>query len=303
MTTHRARGGGMRRVIIGLFLSLITLAFPGCDEQNASLDTPQAVLDSTLLAMSKLKTYTLNVNLSKVSKNPEQPDSVVYTHTWQSESLVDASLRKMKQNMNIDDSIFQSSPDFFFDRYFSDGWSYLDGRMFHGKYPWKKNELTQALWDARTGLPGLLTLLRSATDTRMLDNEFVGGKECYVLETSPAAATIVEWILSQKQEYGPSIYSGNWAADAESSRETYLSSIKNSSLKVWVAVNDTLIVKAEIHAGFDITYISDRWVLSGETPQKARALVDFAADVGFSNYNRRVSIKVPADALKAEKDS
>jgi hypothetical protein len=286
----------LRRVLITLSLILIILGIPGCIEQHEPLDAPQAVLDSTLLAMSEVKTYTLDFNLIRTSKSPEHPDAMPSTDIWQSESLVDVTLRKMKQSMNIDDA------DFFFDQYFSDGWSYVDGRMFHGKNPWKKRELTQVLWDARTQLPGLLMLLRSSADARLLGNEYVNGKECYVLDMTPASANLIDWILSQKQEYGPSIYFGNWAGDAESSRETYSSSLQNSSLKVWVAVDNSLIVKAEIQAGFDITYTTARILLPGEVPQKARALVDFAGEMVFSSYNRRVSIKVPADALKAEVD-
>jgi hypothetical protein len=112
---------------------------------------------------------------------------------------------------------------------------------------------------------------------------------------------MAEWIISQQQPGGPSLRW--WHTTSERSKEIYTKAFNNSIIKLWIAKNNYLIMKAEISANFEVTPLilepSDVPLSNAEAIDYGfdKIIADFHWQMNYSSYNQPVIIKLPQEAL------
>lgn len=249
--------------------------------------------------MSSVNTFTLDTvltntfavysnNAGDTAATPATP-----TTTWNGHRVVDLGQQKLYLNMDIE----TAATPFIFERYLIDGTEYFNSTspvMYHGGMPvspWITRQ-NASLWDAEIQIPQLIALMKTTSQTNLLNSENLDGVECYVLDVVPSNEATADWIVSQDQWEGPGLTLSH-GGPTLIGKGAYMKYNKGSSVKLWIGQDNYLVLKSEVSANFSATS-QELGMNSASAINKITS--DFQGHMLFSNYNQPVDIRPPTEA-------
>ncbi len=263
------------------------------------------IILKSMSALNKVDSYKLDANLTEAySVIGEKDSNTVLTH-WKIRKLVSIVQKELQMATNVEQNGVNISS---FEVYIIDEWMHLNSILPHindsSGIPganWKKVKLSDETWTPESQIIPQIELLETSIKANLTGSENVNNVNCYVLNVTPTARSVADWVISQQQPDGPSLRW--WHTSAERSREIYTKAYKNSFIKLWISKDSYLVMKADISALFEVTPSilepADVPLINTEVTDYGfgKIIADFHWQMNYSNYNQPISIKLPQDAL------
>lgn len=278
----------LRKTLLAVILMLSVLpGLAGCGGPSTPIVASQ-IVQRTLTALGKVTTFTLDSDVINTYKVGLASTPNVTTSEWKGTRTVDLPSHSMKLDMTITGSVSMKV-----ERYVTGGWDYLQALspgLSHGGSPWTRNPVNDQQWTRDAQLPYYVELLKGVGDVTLSGSYTINGTACYVLSITPPAGVMVDWVTGQEQPVGPQLdimYGGGVPvvrADA----------YRGGTVLLWIDKSTFLPVGARIEADFagDVGGGLD----SAVTPTTNPVDSGFQGTMMFSNYNRPVTVDVPAAA-------
>ena len=313
-----------------VFLTVTLLAFSSCQSiksvtivkmttsptsslENANNFPPnpaQQAITKAISAMSQLNSFSINSDVTAQDIFQENSQSLRSVIRWNGEKSIDIPNNKMQMSTTIDNGDLNgvnSSENYgmftintYYDKEYSYEQAWTPGAGNTGGI-WSKSILPEEIWSSEYQLSPILNLLKSAGQVIALSSEEVNGEYCQVISFVPSAEAVAGWVLSQEQLPGPSL-----SVSFESAivgKDMFIKTYQGGIFQIWIATDSHLIMKAEFNPIFGATsgeLIKDRGEQHSSLGDITGETCEFIGQLTFLNYNRRVSIQVPQEALNAQ---
>ncbi len=262
----------------------LSAGLAGC---AAKEPTAQEIVTSAVSATGKVDNYKIDTDIAMTISGLNNPVMEKMDIVMNGTSTADIKNKRMQAKMNAAMDIpGQGKQSVVMDLYMLDGWMYsrMDVPMLGQQ--WIKMKLPEQAWQAQNQTAQQIELLKTAVKVESLPNETVNGTACYVLKITPDAKAVMNWMLSQQ-------FSGMDELDVDTAG--LAESVKNVSVKEWIAKDTYLITRAEMSAFFDTSS------LGSPTPSGSdeAVSVSMSGQVRFYDYNKGASISLPHEAENA----
>jgi len=288
----------VKKLIVFTLLAILllsTFACGGGGEEEEATPTPTAELTAeevrglVIAAYDEMETWETGMDVVMEMQITEFGESGELTHTMDFESVIDASKRRMRFDMEIYVEMTGEPPQHIrVETYIVDDYVYTNTVVPAGQPPgWVKSAMPEGYWEQFDALLQLNNILPDV-EVDLLGTDIVEGTECYVLDMTAA----LEELLAMK---------GLWAAVAGPLPPgfDFEELIADYSLTAWVAKDTFFPLK---------TSSSMEMVLTSESPGMPPGVVaeDFDAVLNaeaiqiYRNINQPVSIELPPGAEEAE---
>lgn len=288
-------------LIILVTLSILALPIIGWGMESMA----QEIILKSTSALNRVDSYKLDTNLVEAYIVVDETSSTITTTHWKINKSCNIARKEIQSSINVEQNGMEISS---FEVYIVAGWAYLNQVLpvvYGGSSAsWVKQGLTDETWMRESQICPQIELLKTPSKVDLAGSENVNGVDCYVLNVIPTAKSMADWVLSQQQANGPSLYW--WRITAEWSREIYAKAYKNSFAKLWIAKDSHLVIKTDISALFEITPSilkpADVPLCNTEVTCYGfdKITVDFHWQMNYSNYNLPVSIELPEEALNTQ---
>ncbi len=265
----------------------------------------EIILKSTSV-LSKVDSYKLDTNLVEEYIVVNETSSTVTTTHWKINKSCNIARKEIQSSISVEQNGMNISS---FDVYIIGGWTYvhsvlpyINNSSTSSGAPWKKVKLTNETWTRESQISSQIELLKTPIKVDLAGSENVNGVDCYVLNVTATAESMSDWVLSWQQQDGPSLY---WWSSGRS-REIYTKAYKNSFIKLWIAKDSYLVIKADISTLFEVT---PSILKPSDVPLCNTGEVTYGFDkittelhwqMNYSNYNLPVSIELPEEALNTQ---
>ena len=267
-----------KRFLILIILALILVLPFGSVACNKITD--REVVSNVLDAYSKLKTYSVEENITAVTKVVGGDRAGIRLTSENSTGIIDIIGRRFEINTMQD-----GSP--------SPGWQtfnrmFLENEWLYGKSDflnyedsdheiWVKLDLgdDDRLWKDNNLLGQQIELLSTATEITSMRNERINGIDTYVLEIKPDWQVLSNWLSLQPPWRGPRFFDLPALA-------------KSLAFRVWVSQDTYLVLKSTIEVEFEMVSFDS-----------SKSTVELNGEVIFNDYDAPVNIKIPQEALEA----
>jgi hypothetical protein len=201
--------------------------------------------------------------------------------------LVDSGNRKMFLSLDtILDVPDEGEQTVNMETYMVDEWVYIKITSPPMGSNWMKMKMPEEMWESSNQFEQQRQMFENALEVKFAGTEEIDGATCYVVEITPDAET-TEAMLSQIQM--PEI------PDVDFSQINFADMIKQLSYKVWVAKDDYLFRKVEYNMAIEI--LPENFGATAEDFGKITE--DITTVIVFYDYDKPVSIEVPAEAMEA----
>ena len=275
-----------RIVFVGvLVIALMATLLVGCADKELTQEDLEQLVNDVLVANAEVETVKFDVNTTTKMEMIGGPQPEGATMVGEGTGAIDSANREMQIIIDMDIDVpgkaKQSMP---MESYLVDGWIHIKVSVEEKGAQWVKMQLPDEMWDSQSQISQQIELLKTAKEVNFLGSEDVNGTDCYVVEVVPGTEALNK-MLSQIQM--PNI------EGADLSQFSFADMIKEMSFKQWIAEDGYLIMKSETHVVMEIT--PEDVGASVEEFQKITA--DQSAVMVFYDYNKPVSIELPAEAL------
>ena len=271
---------------------IFSFVLTGC---NGSPNAKQ-IVSKSISAINKTQTYALDSNITNIYTVVGGDNQRVNTAGWINSGVFDIRQAKMKMTSTIDSNYSGAQIHWLGEKYIVNRQEFISNQLNYGNSTWVKKELPDKSPISKSELFQQANLLKTASNVVLAGNEKVEGMDCYVLNITPSVQTIIEWVISQEQPYGPQLDVMNGGAITVVRADAY----RNASVKLWIDRDTFLPVKAEIQAVFQGDVGEGSITETPYTPSTNPVNSTFNGQVIFSNYNQPVTIELPPEALNAE---
>jgi len=282
----------MMRKILPLFLVLIlSFAFVGCGGGGETL-TPEQIdqlVANVTSAQEDIETYQFDIDMGMTLDvtGGTQPGTITMDASGDGAmSLVDQKTKMMlTMTMNIPgmgkETMEQES-------YLVGGWMYIRQSMAGMDLGWMKMEMPEETWETQNQLDQQIEFLTGGdlSLVKFLGSKKVSGVDCYVVEVTPDMVDLANY-LSQQQ--------GMEDLTAVDLTKLIIA-IKRFSIKVWLAKDSGLCMKASDHIYMEMT----PELLDMPEGKFEKMAMDMDIEITFRDYNKLVSIILPPEALEAQ---
>jgi hypothetical protein len=282
----------MKRVLltIGLCLFLFSGLMVGCEGQSTNSEEVDKIVSNLLETNAAVDNYKAEISILQdfhVEKGADHEK--VYdamTLIGSGEGMLDLANGEMQMtlttNMEIAGESAQSTT---VETYIVDGYVYSKYPTPEGDMEWIKMAMPQGMWDKQNQLVEQAEILKDADSVKYLGEENIDGMECYVVEISPNDK-VIEKLLSQ--------------IDLPVTNSQVKSSIsrivKDLLIKHWVSKDSYLIVKTKEHAAIEVEPND----IGMDSNEFKKMIINFDSEMKFFDYNKQMSIELPAGALDAK---
>lgn len=267
----------MREKILSAMLVLLILAAAIACGSGGEKITGQELVDSALASMQNQETYGFETSMYFTMSGTLGGEYGEMDSSMDYKGVADMTAQKMQMDMTTIMSVratTQTEETSTFKIYIMDDIAYYGLVSQVAPTKWVKGDVSQDLWDTQDYVSKQMELLRGA-EAEILGTETVKGIDCYKAEISPDMDVLVKYMSSQLGEEYPSV-------------EFSEDSISNYSLKGWFARDTFFPMKS--HQEFDM-----KIDIEGD-----EATYHFIIDTLFYDWNKSVSIELPAEAEEAE---
>lgn len=254
----------------------------------------RATLDKIISAMNQATSYKLESDVTNDYELVTDSHPGTDVTEWKGTRLFDVPSQEMGMQMTVTNGTIVYA----FGEYIKDGYTYLQNVYKGNGSPWGKSKLNEIRWKYETQLPDLSEILVTAAGFSQWGDENINGTDCYVIDVTPTAGAMIDWIYSQEQSYGPSFKVMFGGGIPVVRQDAY----NGGSVKIWVGTGSYLPLQVVFDTDFK-GYVGGGPQPPGTYPPKPTTnLIDcsFHGELDFSGYNEPVNITLPPEALTAK---
>jgi hypothetical protein len=250
-------------------------------KNSTTAPNAQDIAAKTLKAAENLKTLKFTMDFSMTLDFPTSQS--VRTMKMQQNATGSINVPNKEMALDIDmtmDMSGQGNQSISAELYSRDGWMYMKSILPGGKTQWNKMKLTDELWNQQSKLSGMTDLLKSPINLDLVASEKINGIDCFVLNITPNASSISNWMsgnLQTGQTTNPGINS--------------TSDFGNIVVKEWIAKDTYLLVKQQISLKMNSSQTTTG------TSGTGGMIMD--ATLTYFDYGKPVTIQLPSEALTA----
>ncbi|HEY78099.1 MAG TPA: hypothetical protein G4O09_03190 [Dehalococcoidia bacterium] len=276
------------KIVLAISLALtLSLAAFGCGEGELTQEDIERIVADATTANAAVNTVSFDMEMEMLMDITTPDGPVQMTMVSNGTGTVDQANQKMKILMDMTMDIPElGQQDMDMEMYATGGWMYMKMDIPGLGERWVKMPLTEEMWQSQSQFEQQVELLRTAREVTFHGSETVNGTACYVVEIVPDMAVLFD-IISQQQMPGMEDMSmagldmGDW--------------FKDFSIKLWVAKDSYLMMKAEEYLLMEIT-AGD---LRGSEDDSGKMTMDANITMTCYDYNEDVFIELPEEALEA----
>jgi hypothetical protein len=260
-------------------LVLAVLALVGCGSSETKVSADVVVQDA-LAAQADVSSSHVEITLTASAEGTMSGSSLNATVDAAANGDIDWANKKMKSHVGMTIGYGSISFQMTADAYAVDNVAYTQWTAMGNTDNWTKSVMPVDFWFTQDNSQFINSLLESI-EAESLSNEKVGGVNCYVLQLTPDIAAIQQ-MLSQQ-------------SSTEEEIPDIASLIQNLSIKVWVAKDTSRVTKIEIVLSAHLTAEALGHTATGDVLD-----ISLTLTMEASNFNKLVSIELPAEAQNAE---
>jgi hypothetical protein len=272
---------------LGLIL-LVSTALTGCAVKDP---VAQDVLNNSLTAMAKTTSYKVDFSMTWNMEMTGGTEPGKMTMDMTGNGVTEIKTKNTHINLDINADYLGQNEKLSMEMYSVDPWQYIKMSGMGQNDQWTKLKSTSSSALSSSLSQGqideLTTLMKSSTKSTLTTNEKLNGINCYVLEIEPDLAALWQWMMSQQAE---SLSSG-----VDFSKMDLSKIIQSFGVKYWIAKKNFQIIKADAN----MTMALDAATLGLSTDESGSMTMSMLMSASFSDYNKPVTIEVPAEALNA----
>jgi outer membrane lipoprotein-sorting protein len=276
------------KIVLAISLALtLSVAAIGCGEGELTQADIERIVADAATANAAVDTVSFDMEMEMLMDVVSQDEPAQITMVSEGTGTIDTANQQMKMVMNMTMDIPEmGQQDMDMEMYVTGGWMYMKMDIPGLGEQWVKMPMTEEMWQSQSQFEQQVELLRTAREVTFHGSESVNGTACYVVEVVPDMAVLFE-IISQQQMPGmegidmDGLDMGDW--------------FKDFSIKLWVAKDGYLMMKAEEYLLMEITAAD----LGASQDDLEKITIDMNRTMTCYDYNEEVSIELPAGALKA----
>jgi len=274
----------LKRLLVLSLALVLALAFVGCE------GLPQGEIDQIIAGATASQFDTVSFDMHMLMEVGVTGESSTVT-TSISFDITNGVMDVVNEEMYYAMAIMMDIPlmgeqELAGDVYLVDGWMYTRMEFFGLGEQWAKTEVNEETWQQQDPLSGQLEFLAAAVEVNYLRTETVDDVECYLFEIVPDMEALGELLSEETAGMGMIDFSQFDLAEL----------CADLSVKEWIAVDSSLLMKAEIYLALEMSAseagVSEEGIDSVTT--------EVTMVVNFHNYNEPVFIELPPEALEAE---
>ena len=273
---------GKGRSFVLILVLLAVLALVGCGSSETKVNADEVVQDA-LAAQAGVDSSSMEITIDATVVGVVNDMDLNVSLDGTVTSDMDWVNKKMKGHMGM--NVGLTSPMTFQtqvtgDMYAVDNISYIQLTMMGSTDNWTKASLPVDFWYTQENEQFIENLLEAA-DAESLQDQKVGGVNCYVLKLSPDYAAL-QTMLEQQADTGEEV-------------PDIASLITNLSIKVWVTKDTSYVTKIEIELSASVP----SEVIGGAAGEEGLD-ISLTVTMQMTDVNEAVSVELPAEAEDAE---
>jgi hypothetical protein len=276
------------RIVLAITLVLaLSLAAFGCGEGELTQEDIERIVADAANANATVNTVIFDIEMEMLRDISSSDDPVQMTMVSNGTGIIDKTNQTMKIVMDMTMDIPElGKEDTDMEMYATGGWMYMKMDIPGLGEHWVKMPLTEEMWQSQSKFDQQVELLRTAKEVNFHGSENVNGTACYVVEIVPDMAVLFE-IMSQQQMPG--------MEDIDLEELGMADWFKEFSIKLWVAKDGYLLIKAEEYLLMEITAAD----LGVSDEELEKMTMDMNITMTCYDYNEDVFIELPAGALQS----
>ena len=278
----------LKQLILPFVLAVAVLSTLGCGNAATTPLTPQEIAANTVNAYSSVKTVKIAMNMV-VGMNLEggkQPMKI--DMKADATGSIDVAATRMNMLMNVDMNVpVAGQQKTSTEMYVVDDYLYMKVSVPGAADQWLKTKLSAAVWQQQNQLDQQIEMLKTAIKVESLGEEVVDGTNCYVLSVTPDMAALAGFLASELQQ----------GASADILKDADLGKLfKSVTVKEWVSKKDYLPLKVDMSMSLEMRPED----VGATSTDFARMTMDMSVLGTYSDYNKPVTISLPAAAASAK---
>lgn len=270
----------IRKITLILITFALIFTMLGCNEKKLTVQEINTIVSDTISSSEEVSALQFDIDLSMSvdvtgGQNPTNMDISATIA-----GAIDNTNEKMHATINATADVPGTKQEIEMEYYIIDGWSYTKMGTL-----WNKEQIEMDQWTNQNQIFQQLESLKSTIDFTSIGSEKVNGVACYIFQLSPDMEEIFNWISQQ---------GGN--LDELNLDNINLDQIfKDTSIKIWIAKDSSLLMKVELDAYIDISPED----VGANTDDFENITMDLTLSMNFHDYNESVTITLPAEAASA----
>ncbi len=268
-----------------------TSSTPTHTDDDSTDVTNEGIIDKIIAATRKVQSCKFDVDMKMRMSGTSDGESLDMDATMIQIGAMDKANQKMRIDMdtNVDMSSI-GAIEASIEIYIIGDTTYMKtGEMFGTPAQWTKAE-TPGMWDTQDIIARQTDLL-DVTSLQVSDGGIVNGVNCYRVEMEPDLMTLLKSVM-QQPGMGESLSAGGLPDDMDISLLSNL--VQDFSATQWYSKDTHFPVKSEIEVQMAVSELM--MSMMGESGEMA---IDINMTTNFSDYNKPVSIELPAEARGA----
>lgn len=248
----------MDKKLLAVIATGLLVLFIGCIGEERP--TAEQVRDRSLSAMEKVETYAVDTDISMLMGGTET--DMMGAQEMRMDIQGSGKIDKKNKRMHMETTMSMFGMAMNMDQYIIGDTQYIEVPMFG----WVKNKTPIDVWAVQSESD----LMRDA-ESKLLEDEKVDGRDCYVLEMKPDAEKIFN-VIGQQMGSMPTLTPED------------LESIQDIKLKGWIAKGDYLVMR----------------MLMDLQMKRENATMNMNMTVRFYDYGKPMEIILPEEAENAK---
>jgi hypothetical protein len=278
----------LKRLVLPFVLVVAALSILGCGNVATTPLTPQEIASNAVSAYKDVKTAKIAMTMVtgmniEGGKQPMKIDMKA-----DATGSMDIAATRMSMLMNADMNVpMAGEQKTSTEMYIVDNYLYMKATVQGAADQWLKTKLSSTMWQQQNQLDQQIEMLKTAIKVESMGEEVVGGTACYVLSVTPDMAALAGFLASELQQ----------GTSAGILKNVDLGKMfKSVAIKEWVSKRDYLPLKVDMSMSLEMSPED----VGAKSTDFTKMTMDMAVQGNYSDYNKPVSITLPAEAAGAK---
>ena len=270
-------------VVLSLVLGISSI-LTGCAVKDP---VAQDVLTNTMAAMEKMTSYKADYDLKMDMEMSGSQEDAKMTMDASGVAVTEVKSQKTQMTMDMNMNIpGEDAQQISVEIYSVEGWQYYKIEVPGEDVQWMKKKNPNVL--SSDQVSQLTALMKTSTESTLLEKQTINGINCYVLAIEPDMAALLQWLMSQQ--------ASELTSGMDFSKFDLSKIVKSFGVKYWIAKKNYQLIKTEA----DMNMFFDAETLGLSPDETGSMTMSMMMAMSFSDFNKPVNIEVPIEALNTE---
>jgi hypothetical protein len=267
-------------------LIVSTVLFTAC----TSSPSVKSIVDGAIKATNEVKSYKSVVSMGLTTEVTGSETPMKVTMGLDGMVFTDASVKQTHMILEVVlTDTAQGEQNLSWDAYLSSEWQYVKVPKSESGEEWVKVKVSGGA-EAAGQLAQHVGLLKTAAKLKLVDSEVIDGEDCYVVEMTPDAISLIALLLGQAQTHFTMGLKSSDFTDFDLAKV-----VKNITFKEWISKRNHLVRKSAAEIVMEMKPED----VSAEAGDFEKLDLRMNMGVTFLGYDEPVEVTPPQEALDA----